>query len=291
METGADQSSWIALGDGLDRVAAQPASRAVLAVNGEGQLAAAWLEHDGTSSNLYVSRWDEDLQAWSPAGAAVDLELDAKVADPQLALASARGVADEQNQFAPDRPAQQGVDVVVILSAQADALDRRDVHVRLEPGPRGGGVGADGFHAQVGNDSRLGPAQVGAGIGDVDGTDIHVGQEGGDPQNGEFQHLAGDRGRRRLLRSQPVGDRLEAGVVPQAFKGGVRLEPVGVLRSLRAVRDKLADPRLGIIDAGERLAVVEDRDQVTAVHAGTLGHGEASNDARHLRADRHQRVA
>ncbi len=81
-------AGWIALGPALDRVPSLAASRAVVAAASPTAISAAWLEHDGVSENLYVARYRPDDDAWTPLGAALDLELDAAVAQPQLAVAA-----------------------------------------------------------------------------------------------------------------------------------------------------------------------------------------------------------
>jgi hypothetical protein len=81
-------AGWVALGPALDRVPSQAASRAVVAAASPTAISAAWLEHDGVSENLYVARYLPDEQAWAPLGAALDLELDARVEQPQLAVAA-----------------------------------------------------------------------------------------------------------------------------------------------------------------------------------------------------------
>ena len=98
-------AGWVALGPALDRVPSQAASRAVVAAASPSAISAAWLEHDGVSENLYVARYLPDEQAWAPLGAAVDVELDAPVAQPQLAVAADGAQVVLWNEGTPPRSA------------------------------------------------------------------------------------------------------------------------------------------------------------------------------------------
>lgn len=81
------ENGWAALGGPLDRIASQDASRPTLAAGSNGQLAIAWLEHDGVSYNLYAAQYEPGSQQWILLGPAVELELDAQAAIGGLALA------------------------------------------------------------------------------------------------------------------------------------------------------------------------------------------------------------
>jgi hypothetical protein len=124
-----DVAGWVALGPALDRVPAQPASFAVVAAAAPSAVSAAWLEHDGVSENLYVSRYLPDQQAWSPLGAAVDLDLDAAVAQPQLAVAADGAELVLWNEGTPGRSAAYVARWTGRFQVLGGALDRARVAV------------------------------------------------------------------------------------------------------------------------------------------------------------------
>ncbi len=82
-----DGSGWIQLGGILDVNFNQTASNPNLALDAAGNPTVSWYEFDGSSSNIYVKRWDGS--GWTQPGTILDANTNQNAANPSLALDAA----------------------------------------------------------------------------------------------------------------------------------------------------------------------------------------------------------
>ena len=83
-----DIDGWVQMGQALDNDLAQNANQPSLAVRGTFAPYIAFTESDGTSSNIYVKKWNDVAFAWEAVGGALDFALANNASNPSLAIDS-----------------------------------------------------------------------------------------------------------------------------------------------------------------------------------------------------------